>query len=99
MKVGIRTTDGTAMSRIAIALLACLAVGLAVVLLPATSRANTLHLSPTGVDTGTCAADPCASMGFAYKRAQPGDTIALAGGVYYRQSLDVDATKTSDETI
>jgi chitodextrinase len=61
---------------------------------PVTSA--TLFLSPTGSDSSSCTrAAPCQSFDRAYRVAQPGQTVELAGGTYSSQLINQDYTKTS----
>ncbi|MCW2968615.1 MAG: hypothetical protein JWM71_2387 [Solirubrobacteraceae bacterium] len=61
-------------------------------LTPATAAAVTLrHVSPGGIDSGPCtAAAPCSvAWGINGGGSRRGDTIALAGGTYVDQPIDV----------
>jgi hypothetical protein len=54
----------------------------------------TVFVSPTGSDAGRCTrAQPCRSFNRAYRVAQPGETIELAGGTYPTQTIGVDPSK------
>jgi hypothetical protein len=58
--------------------------------------ATTLHVSPSGSDSGTCAADaPCRSFDRAYHVARPGQVVEVAAGTYDGQRLTLDRSKTS----
>lgn len=54
----------------------------------ATFGVEHLFMSPTGSDSGTCKRTaPCLSFARAYKVAQPGQTIELAGGTYQSETI------------
>jgi hypothetical protein len=54
-------------------------------------------------DDGTCArldqSRPCKTFDRAYRLAQPGDQIEVAGGDYPRQGVGLDTSKTSDVDV
>jgi chitodextrinase len=53
-----------------------------------------LFVSPNGSDSGSCSSSaPCKTFGYAYKTAQPGQTVQIAGGTYPAQTLASDSTK------
>lgn len=60
-------------------------------LAPGTALGATRYVSPDGAGDGSCAAARPCSVAWAVNGAgsQPGDTIALAGGVYADQPVDV----------
>ncbi len=59
-------------------------------------------VSTIGSDS-TCArldqSKPCQTFDRAYRIAQPGDQVEVAGGTYSRQDVNVDAAKTSDVDV
>jgi chitodextrinase len=60
---------------------------------PPPSSAN-VYVSPSGSDSNACTqAAPCKTFDRAYRVAQPGDTIQLAGGTYPDQTINVDTSK------
>jgi hypothetical protein len=73
----------------------------------ATRAANAIHaatttvfVSPTGSDRDGCTrAAPCATFNRAYRAAQPGDVVQVAGGTYPEQELDADSRKTSSDHV
>ncbi len=46
------------------------------------ASAATRKVSPGGANSGDCAATPCATLGYAYGVAAPGDTIEVGAGDY-----------------
>jgi hypothetical protein len=47
-----------------------------------------LFVSPSGSDSSPCSqSSPCATLGHAYGKAEPGDVVALLGGSYDGQTL------------
>jgi hypothetical protein len=57
-------------------------------------------VGPAGSDTATCAAgDPCHSFNRAYRVAQPGQVVEVAGGGYPSQTIEYDPSKTSPEDV
>jgi hypothetical protein len=70
---------------------AALAVGVGLLIAAPASAATVpsqadpvIHVATTGVDDAACgaAAQPCATIPFAYNKAAPGDTIQVAAGTY-----------------
>src|ERR687888_416919 len=52
------------------------------------------YVSPSGSDGAACTqAAPCRSMDRAYRVAQPGETVELAGGSYPAQTVNADGAK------
>lgn len=50
---------------------------------------NTLYVATDGNDASTCSqSSPCLTINAAYQKANPGDTIELAGGTYPNQSIE-----------
>src|SRR5688572_26747533 len=57
-----------------------------------------LYVSPSGTDTGLCTLTaPCKSFARAYKVAQPGQIVEVAGGTYPAQQINLDPQKTSED--
>lgn len=53
-------------------------------------------VSPGGSDSGTCtAAEPCRTFNRAYRVAQPGQVVDVAGGSYPTQRIEYDPSKSS----
>jgi hypothetical protein len=53
-----------------------------------------LFVAPAGSDGNACTQTaPCQSFQRAYRVAQPGQTVQVAGGTYSRQTISYDATK------
>jgi hypothetical protein len=60
----------------------------------------TVFISPTGSDAAGCTqAAPCLSFDRAYRVAQPGQVVELAGGTYSGQTINPDASKTSSDDV
>jgi len=57
------------------------------------SATPTLHVSTTGHDTGSCVASPCATFDYAYRQANPGQTVEVAAGHYGAQTIRDDPDK------
>jgi hypothetical protein len=56
--------------------------------------ATPLYVSPTGSDGNPCTrARPCASLDQAYRRARPGQVVAIAAGRYPAQTIRADPGK------
>jgi hypothetical protein len=75
--------------------LARLALGAALALLPASTRAATpLYVAPNGSDGGGCSRTaPCKSFDRAYHVARPGAIVYVTAGTYPAQTLSADASK------
>jgi hypothetical protein len=59
-----------------------------------------LFVGPTGSDTGRCSSSrPCLSLDKAYHSAVAGQVVELAAGAYGEQTINVDASKTSDVDV
>ncbi len=57
-------------------------------------------VSPGGSDSATCgASDPCRSFDRAYRVAQPGEVVDVAGGTYPTQRIEHDPSKTSPDDV
>jgi hypothetical protein len=57
-------------------------------------------VSPAGSDAATCSAsDPCQSFNRAYRVAQPGEVVDVAGGDYPTQTIEYDPSKTSADDV
>lgn len=57
-------------------------------------------VSPGGSDSATCgASDPCRSFDRAYRVAQPGQVVEVAGGTYPTQRIEHDPSKTSSADV
>jgi hypothetical protein len=57
-------------------------------------------VSTTGSDTATCgSSDPCRSFNRAYRVAQPGQVVDVAGGSYPSQTIEYDPSKTSADDV
>jgi hypothetical protein len=66
---------------------------------PPTTPAD-LYVSPAGSDTNPCSrAAPCASFDRAYRLADPGEVVEIAGGTYPPQAIEPDESKTSPEDV
>jgi chitodextrinase len=53
-----------------------------------------------GSDSGSCTQSaPCKTFGRAYKVAQPGQVVEVAGGTYPQQTIAADTTKTSASNV
>jgi hypothetical protein len=64
------------------------------------SQQASRFVSPTGSDTATCGAkDPCRSFNRAYRVAQPGQVVEVAGGQYPTQRIEYDSSKTSADDV
>ena len=58
------------------------------------------YVSPSGSDSAACTqAAPCATFGRAYRAASPGELVSVEPGHYPRQTIPVDATKTSSSDV
>jgi hypothetical protein len=67
---------------------------------PPSSGPAAVFLSPSGSDAGACTqAAPCRTFDRAYRAAQPGQTVQLAGGSYGDQTINADASKTSTADV
>ncbi len=53
-------------------------------------RTTKLLVAPQGHDSGSCgsATSPCASLGGAYRAAEPGDTVEVRSGTYGQQTIE-----------
>lgn len=59
-----------------------------------------MFVSTAGSDSNPCtAAAPCATFDRAYRVAQPGQVVEVAGGSYPAQVMTVDSTKTSTSDV
>jgi hypothetical protein len=68
--------------------IAAFAAAVAGILATASSAEAGIRLvAPAGSDSGTCAAVPCASLGYAYGQAASGDVITVAPGIYGPQRV------------
>ena len=57
-------------------------------------------MSPTGSDSNPCTqALPCRSFNRTYRVASPGQTVEVAAGSYPAETIDPDASKTSDVDV
>jgi hypothetical protein len=74
-------------------------VALAFVAAPAVAAER--YVNPVGGDIGACstAIAPCQSFNYAFRQAQPGDVVVMAGGAYPAQTMLVDPAKTSDADV
>jgi hypothetical protein len=59
-----------------------------------------LYISPTGSDSNPCTlAKPCLTMGHAYEKAAPGETVQMLAGSYPGQTLNGQSSKTSGSHV
>jgi hypothetical protein len=59
-----------------------------------------LYISPSGSDSNPCTeAKPCLTMGHAYEKAAPGETVQMLAGSYPAQTLDGQSSKTSSSHV
>lgn len=59
-----------------------------------------LFVAPSGSDSGSCRhSRPCRTLGYAYRQAEPGEIVQVAGGSYGGQTIPVDATKSSKRDV
>lgn len=57
-------------------------------------------VSPNGSDSASCAAtDPCLTLNRAYRVAQPGQVVDVAGGTYPTQRIEYDPSKVSADDV
>ena len=64
------------------------------------ARIPTLFVSPTGNDAGRCTnAAPCRSLGRAYRVAELGSIVQVAGGSYGAQTIGDDSSKDADRDL
>jgi hypothetical protein len=76
------------------------ALALAVALGLAGAEAASVYVSPSGNDASACTqAAPCRSFDRAYRVAQPGEVVEVAGGTYPAQSIGSDSTKTAPNVV
>ena len=61
---------------------------------PASATTNTLYVSTTGSDTGSCtsSSSPCATISYAASVASSGDTIYVSGTIDDTVSIDTPVT-------
>jgi chitodextrinase len=61
---------------------------------------GTVYVSAAGSDSNACTSSaPCKSFDRAYRVADPGDVVEVAGGTYPGQTINVDSAKTSSEDV
>jgi hypothetical protein len=61
---------------------------------------QTVYVAATGSDAGSCTASaPCKSLDRAYRVAQPGQVVEVAGGSYPAQAINADGSKTSSDDV
>jgi chitodextrinase len=66
---------------------------------PPPTGAN-VYVSANGSDTAACTqAAPCRSFDRAYRVAQPGQVVEVAGGTYPSQTIQADSSKTSSSDV
>lgn len=59
-----------------------------------------IFVAPDGSDGGPCTREaPCASLGHAYRVAQPGDVVEMAGGSYPSQLIAADPAKSATDDV
>jgi hypothetical protein len=74
--------------------------GLPTVEAPAPGTADGVFVSPGGSDANACTqAAPCRSFDRAYRAAQPGQVVEIAGGTYDDQLVRADESKTSSAHV
>lgn len=62
--------------------------------------AASVFVSPSGSDSAGCSVGaPCASLGRAYRVADPGDVVEVAAGSYPSQTIALDPGKTSGTDV
>ncbi len=62
--------------------------------------AASLFISPTGSDSNPCTStQPCLTMGHAYEKAAPGETVQMLAGSYSGQTLNGQSSKTSSSHV
>jgi chitodextrinase len=67
---------------------------------PCPSTGGALLVAPGGSDSNPCTpAAPCATFDRAYRAAQPGQAVDVAGGTYPAQLIRLDPAKTSAENV
>ncbi|MGH3004329.1 MAG: fibronectin type III domain-containing protein [Gaiellaceae bacterium] len=61
---------------------------------------DTVYVSTGGSDSSACTnSAPCRSFDRAYRVADPGDVVEVAGGTYSGQTINVDSSKTSSDEV
>jgi hypothetical protein len=68
----------------------------ALLLSPAAASAATRHVAPGGSDSGACdqPANPCGTLGYAYRQATPGDEVQVSAGSYPKQAIPTVSGRT-----
>ena len=67
---------------------------------PPSGDSVAVYVSPSGSDASPCTASaPCATFDRAYRVAQPGQVVEVAGGSYPLQVITVDGAKTSSADV
>jgi hypothetical protein len=69
------------------ALIAAAAVLVALLAVPSAASAVPRLVAVGAADTGNCSATPCGSFSYAFRQAQPGEVVQVAGGSYPGQSI------------